>query len=311
MAETADVEEFDFLSLGAGFAGMAGALTATDLGMRALVVGKTALLGGVTAYSNGQLWAGGTSLQAAAGIEDSPSAVLGYLKRLGMGFCDETDGRGIRAARRAGPRLLRAVDRRALAAGRGLARLLLPELPDALEEGRYVEVEPFRGEDLGERRELLRVSPHVPYRLTSADMLRFGGGVKCAPLGSIVDAGAPACGHAGVRDRTGGVLHEGATRRGCADHDQCRAGRAVSIDGRESGVRLRTSAGERTVMARRGVLIAMGGYDWNADEMRAFEGQLEIRSAAPPAVAGDHLRLVSAVGERSPRFQSRSGWATP
>ena len=176
MAGTADIEEFDFVALGAGLAGMASALTATDLGMRVLVVEKTALLGGVTAYSNGQLWAGGTRLQAAAGIDDSPAAVVGYLKRLGMGFCDEPMAE---AYARLGPQVLdyfaQLIDVRWQLV-EGLPDYYYPTFPDALEEGRYVEVEPFRGGELGEHRALLRVSPHVPYRLTSADMLRFGGG---------------------------------------------------------------------------------------------------------------------------------------
>lgn len=45
------------------------------------MIEKTDLLCGVTAYSNGQLWAGGTSLQEAARIADSPAAAARYLKR--------------------------------------------------------------------------------------------------------------------------------------------------------------------------------------------------------------------------------------
>jgi 3-oxosteroid 1-dehydrogenase len=296
MTEAADAEEFDFIALGAGLAGMASALTATDLGMRALVIEKTELLGGVTAYSNGQLWAGGTSLQATAGIEDSPSAVLGYLKRLGMGFCDEDMAE---AYARLGAQVLdyfaQLIDVRWQLV-EGLPDYYYPAFPDALEEGRYVEVEPFRGGDLGEHRARLRVSPHVPYRLTSADMLRFGGGSNAhrwdpALLQEREREDMLASGTGLAAYFVKGLLDAGVPTVTGAEPLEL-----ISVDGRVSGVRLRTSAGERTVLARRGVLIATGGYDWNANEMRAFEGQLMIHSAAPPAVAGDHLRLVSGVG---------------
>ncbi len=47
--------EVDFVSLGSGIGGLTGAITAHDLGLTAIVLEKAAKVGGVTAYSLGEV----------------------------------------------------------------------------------------------------------------------------------------------------------------------------------------------------------------------------------------------------------------
>lgn len=64
----------DILIIGAGAAGLAAAIEAADGGREVLLVEATDRVGGVLEVSSGQMSAGGTALQQARGIEDSPEA---------------------------------------------------------------------------------------------------------------------------------------------------------------------------------------------------------------------------------------------
>ena len=55
--------EVDFVSVGGGIGGLAGATVAAATGAKALVLEKDQLIGGVTAVSIGELWLAGTHLR--------------------------------------------------------------------------------------------------------------------------------------------------------------------------------------------------------------------------------------------------------
>lgn len=80
--ETWDMET-DVLCLGAGAAGLTAALWAKQAGVEALVVekGETSLTS-CSALADGQWAAGGTSVQKAAGIEDSPEAFFEWVESI-------------------------------------------------------------------------------------------------------------------------------------------------------------------------------------------------------------------------------------
>ena len=77
-------ERYDFIVVGGGIGGLAAAVAAADGGMSVVVLEKTSTFGGVTAYSNGQLWVPMSHQETEAGIEDSEESGAGYLLRLGM-----------------------------------------------------------------------------------------------------------------------------------------------------------------------------------------------------------------------------------
>lgn len=64
-------------------------------------------------------------------------------------------------------------------------------------------------------------------------------------------------------------------------------------DGRVSGAR--TSSG-REIRARRGVVLATGGWEGDPELARSFEGLPEWHSPFPSAVSGDGYRLATGVG---------------
>ena len=80
---------YDVIMLGAGIAGLAGALAARALGLRSVVLEKAAALGGGTVHSYGLVWIGQNHLACDAGIADSRDEVLAYMRFLGGGNVDE------------------------------------------------------------------------------------------------------------------------------------------------------------------------------------------------------------------------------
>lgn len=74
-------EEFDVVVVGGGGAGLAGAVSAAERGMRVLLLEKQATLGGTTRLAVGSFTAAGTRLQRRAKIHDSPDEFLEDMMR--------------------------------------------------------------------------------------------------------------------------------------------------------------------------------------------------------------------------------------
>src|SRR5437667_11722745 len=81
--------DFQWIAIGSGAAGLASALWAAHRRLKAVVVEKAPLVRGATAYSDGGLWAPNNMLQRAAGLDDSDEQGLEYLRLLSAGFAEE------------------------------------------------------------------------------------------------------------------------------------------------------------------------------------------------------------------------------
>src|SRR4051812_41605829 len=75
-------EQVDLLVLGTGAGGLAAAVTGANEGLTTLVLEKTELLGGTTAYSAGTCWIPNNRFQRADGTTDDDQVASGYLDRL-------------------------------------------------------------------------------------------------------------------------------------------------------------------------------------------------------------------------------------
>ncbi len=154
--------EADVVAVGSGGGGLAAAITAHDHGASALVLERSDQVGGITAYSMGEVWIPGNHLEAELGIEDSPESGFAYVKRLSMGYGD--DG-AILNQMLHGPVALRYFEQKI-----GLKMCVVRDLPDyyyphvegSLAEGRCLEALPFPAATLGEWQSRTRLSPHVP-----------------------------------------------------------------------------------------------------------------------------------------------------
>src|SRR6478752_1638816 len=75
----------DVICVGSGGGGLGAGITAAEAGAEALVIERAPRLGGVLAFSGGQVWAGAGHLAAAAGIDDSEQDTTTYLDFLAEG----------------------------------------------------------------------------------------------------------------------------------------------------------------------------------------------------------------------------------
>lgn len=74
--------DFDVIVIGGGGAGLSAALEAHAAGGSVIILEADTKLGGATALSGGVFYAAGTSVQRAAGVEDSADAMFDYLMTL-------------------------------------------------------------------------------------------------------------------------------------------------------------------------------------------------------------------------------------
>ncbi|MFF5992461.1 3-oxosteroid 1-dehydrogenase [Prauserella flavalba] len=74
--------EFDVVVVGSGAAGMTAALAAADAGLDVVVIEKAARFGGSTARSGGGVWIPGNEALRAAGVTDTPEDARRYLEAI-------------------------------------------------------------------------------------------------------------------------------------------------------------------------------------------------------------------------------------
>jgi 3-oxosteroid 1-dehydrogenase len=152
-------EMFDFVVVGSGGGSMCAALVTRAAGKSAVVLEKTALIGGTTARSGGVMWIPGNPFMAKVGVTDSLEAATAYLEAV-VGDHNDTPGAS-KARRKAfleeGPRMLDFL------IGKGLKFSRISNWPDYYDEapgssvpGRTVVADLFNANELGEAKKLLR-----------------------------------------------------------------------------------------------------------------------------------------------------------
>jgi 3-oxosteroid 1-dehydrogenase len=279
---------YDLLCVGAGIGGLTAAITAHEFGLTPLVIEKTAKIGGVGGISGGQCWVPVNHLASAAGISDSVDAATAYLMYAGGGCGDERMARHYCA--RAGEVVKFLADKA------GLAWVLVP-VPDnfagclgavgALDFGRLLEVDVFPGELLAADRQRTRKERNVA---TATEV--FTGSVSAAEIEQRRRRDDRARGGS-----LAGALVRNALDRGIEIWTNSAPVGLLRDDGRVVGARVTREGAEVEVRAGRGVLLATGGTDGNAELTRIYEGRSRD-TVSLPSTTGDHLRLAGLLGAK-------------
>lgn len=289
--------EADVVSVGSGLGGLAAAIVAHDSGKRALVLEKARKLGGVCAYSGGEVFVPANHLQAAAGIKDSREEGMKYLQFLAAGYAD--------------PELQNALLDTGIAAVRyfaekaGVRWKLIQKFPDyyyptapgTVAEGRYLEVELFKGAELGEWRKKTYLSPHMPNGITHDELFAWGGFTHVmnwdfATLGQRMSEDYRGFGPGMMAYFIKAALID----RKIPAHLETTVRELVVENGAVVGVRAERGGKELLVRARKGVVLAAGGYDWRPDLARNYEQLPEWHSMCQPTVEGDALIAGGEIG---------------
>lgn len=293
--------ETDLIAVGSGGGGLAAAITASEHGLDAMVLERTDLVGGVTAYSMGEVWVPGNHHAAAMGIEDSPESGFRYVKRLSLDYGDD---RAILNQAVHAPAALRWFEEQI-----GLRMTVIRHCPDyyygatndSVSEGRLLEVEPFPAETLGEWQHRTRISPHVLYGMTHADIFDNGGSPNILAWDWTVMGERLAKDERCLGPGLAGYFVKGALDRGIPLLTGVNVEELIGDGERIVGVKATRDGKPFFVKARKGVVIAVSSYERNRDYGKTIGQQLEAESVIMPEADGAHLRLAGPFGARTAR----------
>ena len=245
--------------VGAGTAGLAAALAASQAGADVTVLERGERIGGTTALSGGVAW-----LPANDRTDDTPEQALAYLRALALG--DVVD------------ELVEVFAREAGATAAWLERetplrwQAIPypdyhaELDGAREGGRALEPAAY---DAPERiRDLIRDAPNRSGSITYAELL--AGGADDDEL---------------ARRDAAGTLTAGKSLLGCL-LEACL----------DAGVELRTGTRVTELPEDGAVVLATGGFDRDEQLVRAFLRGPMLAPTGAPGLVGDGLRLAMGAG---------------
>ncbi len=309
-----DSTSCDLLVIGSGAGGLSAAVAAAQLGLQVLVVEKDPQYGGTTAWSGGWMWIPRNPLATAAGISEDLDKPLSYLKHeLGAQF----DEARARAFLENGPRMVEYF--RSRTALQFIDGSGIPDFhgrtPDAATGGRSVCAAPFDGRRLGDKIHTLKPPLHETtlwgMGIASGEELRHFLNAMHSPA-SFWHVTKLVLRHwrdllvhrRGMRLVNGNALVAGLAASAFESGVDIRvnhpARRLLIERGRVAGAVIGTPQGNVKIRARRGVVLACGGFAHDAARKKellphAPTGQ-EHWSAASRGNTGDGLRMGEAVG---------------
>lgn len=305
--------ECDLLVIGTGAAGLSAAITARLLGLTVIAVEKEPWIGGTTALSGGWCWIPMSPVGLAAGVQDSREAARTYLLHETGNHADLTR---IEAYLEQSPRMVAFFqektsvhflaspgfpDYHSDAPGAALGRSIVAAPFDArlLGEFRHTLLPPlvqttFLGLNVGSGTELahffnatrsLRSALYVTQRIARhlLEVIRYGRGVSLANGNALA-----------------GRLLQSALAAGVQLRTRTRAS-SLRVEGdRVIGATLEGPDGESTVRAKRGVVLACGGFSHDPSLQRQLFPHVRAggKHASPAAASatGDGLRLGEEAG---------------
>ncbi|MET4202163.1 FAD-dependent oxidoreductase [Bradyrhizobium sp. LA6.12] len=304
-------ETYDVIVVGAGAGGMTAAAVAAAEGLRVLVIEKTAYVGGTTAWCDGMVWIPANPKMKDVGLSDSITDAVRYLSST----VPEPANAGLRAAFLArGPEAVAYLEANTEVRLQPVKACpdCYPERLGATSGGRVLEPVAFDGTRLGALFARLRAPlPELTLfggmmvdRLGIPHLRRAGKSLR-----STLRAARLVSEYAlqRLRNRRGTTLHLGNALAArlyasllarqvemlfCADVED------LSMQGdRVGGVVIRHGSRDRLITARRGVVVATGGFSHDAVlRKRFFPAAAGFVSAASTAVTGDGLRLATTAG---------------
>jgi 3-oxosteroid 1-dehydrogenase len=298
----------DLLVVGSG-TGMAAALAAAERGLKVLIVEKSSYVGGSTARSGGALWLPASPILEENHAGDTMPRAQTYLASVVDGTAPQQRataflshlGETIEMLRRTTPmRFMWARD----------YSDYHPEQPGGMAAGRTCECKPFNTSVLGQYRARLRPSimtASIPMPTTGADYRwmnlmarvprkglpliakRLSQGLGGLLLGRHYAAGGQAL---------AAGLFAGVLRAGIPVWTDTALARLTSDGTKVTGAVVEHEGREVTVTARRGVVLAAGGFDHRMDMRWKFQSESlgEHMSLGAETNTGDAIRTAQEVG---------------
>ncbi len=304
-------DAYDVVVIGAGAGGMTAAAVSAAEGLSVLLIEKTEFVGGTTAWSGGMVWIPGNAKMKQAGMNDSLSDAADYLAST-VPEIENADLRDTFLAR--GPEAIEYLEANTEVRLQPVKMYpdYYPDKPGATAGGRVLEPVTFDGARLGVNFKRLR--PPLPEftvlggmmvnRLDIPHLRKFGRSLRStlrsmrlvseyalqrlrAPRGTTLHLGNALAArlYASLLGRNIDILFGTSVEGLLIEGDAVR------------GVRIADPSGVRPIVARRGVVLATGGFSHDASfRERFFPSAAGSVSAASPAGTGDGLRVAIGVG---------------
>ena len=317
-------EAYDVIVIGAGAGGMTAAAVAAAEGLSVVVIEKTEFVGGTTAWSGGMVWIPANSKMKQAGIDDSLPAAASYL----AGTVPESENADLRETfLTRGPEAADYLEAETEVQLQPVKTYpdYYPEKPGSTAGGRVLEPVSFDGARLGAN--FARLRPPLPEftvfggmmvnRLDISHLRKIGRSLRStlralrlvsqyalqrlrAPRGTTLHLGNALAArlYASLLKRDVELLFGSSVERLMIEGDVVR------------GVTIRDSSGARTVVARKGVVLATGGFSHDADlREQFFPAGAGLVSATAPAGTGDGLHVAMDAGaDINTRVASPAYW---
>ena len=276
---------YDVVVVGSGGGALTAAALAARAGLSTIVLERTSLIGGTSAYSGGACWLPGSAVQQRAGLPDSTDGARSYLAEV----LDDPDPARVEAFLRHAPELVAQLEADELMAFEWIP---FPEYYDAsgrVPMGRSIQPMSIKRD---------RLDPDVTAILRPpVERDRAGAGGR-----STLSGGQALIGRlAAMVARDGGAL---ATQHHVVDVRRSAGGRVTSVV-------VDTPTGQIELAARRGVIIGAGGYE-GSPELRALHGtpgRAEWTMAPRGTNTGDLVEACAKAGAATD--YSGEGWFCP
>lgn len=319
----------DLLVAGSGASGMTAAVVAASYGLDVVVAEKEAVFGGTTALSGGYLWIPNNPASIEAGIKDTVEAAKTYLRHEAGNRFDEAR---VDAFLRDGPKMVAFMHDKTHVHFTATPAFCdyHPGAPGGTEGGRSILTDPvdarIMGEDLPKLRrqrqeltlyglaigsgkelwhffratERLESAWYVAKRLAghAFDVARYGRGMTLTNGNALA-----ACLYRSAKDRNVTIWLDSPVRK-----------INRGDDGRVTGALVQTPQGMREIVARRGVVLACGGFPQDITRRTTVyahkASESEHWSAASPGNTGDGMRLGEVAGARAIEgYPNAAAWA--
>jgi succinate dehydrogenase/fumarate reductase flavoprotein subunit len=318
----------DLLVVGSGAGGLSTAIVAKKAGLDVIVIEKEPVFGGTTALSGGVLWIPGNPHAKAQGITDTREAARTFLKHETGNFFDEA---AVDTFLDNAPQMVAWFERETSV--KFVATLYPdyhPDSPGGVDVGRAILAAPFDIRGLGP--DMARLRPPLEtitfmgmmFNSSNADLKHFFNATKS--LTSFTFVAKRLANHMkelalyrrAVNVTSGNALAarlaKSALDLGVPIHTNA-LGRKLLDDGKGgiSGAIVTLDGDDITIRARRGVVLACGGFPRDVERIRKAYPHLqrggEHLSPTPAGNTGDGVRLAESVGGTAPlRYKSTSAW---
>ena len=289
--------EVDVVAVGSGLGAICSAIVAHDLGQQVVVLEKAPKLGGLCAYGGGEVFVPNNHKMAEIGATDSDEAGRQYLEFLSAGFADpELLGKLLDNARPAVEYFEKEAGVKWIAVA-GLPDYYYPEAPGTHPGGRYLSVDLFDGSQLGEWQHKTYLTPHIPLGVLHHELYKWGGLAKVTEWDyELIAQRITSDQRSSGPGMMGYFIKAALVDRGIPAHVETPVRELIAENGTVIGVRAERAGQDFFVGARRGVVLAIGGYDMNKEMARQYEAMPDWNSAAPPYLDGDHMVMGGEVG---------------